>query len=465
MERCPSPAMQAAMDDAAGGKRSPATPYALALAAITSVESPFVHVDSLKGDDAASMADKAVKQARDRQQQRARAAHAKFRSPRGDALSALLVLTAFEAAGAADTFCRCSAAAKLVLLGAVTDIARVMSQGRPADPAPGLCTPHSTFLARISARRVLRIAITARHSTRRDNFMVAKNLREAVALHRQLRRVVEGLPPDSDPALPLARLSAAFSRSQAAAHGGAAALPDPPVAVMNRLQRAVAAGWADQVRSLQRTSPDLPIVCVAEHGHDPQAPVAHLHLACENKLPRWLSVQSLYCTSPPHQSTSIPHSSNLCRLAGGCTPPRASASSPVRTARTTRPRPRRRAARCGTSWRPARRRCSCTPGPRCTAPRRSCSPSQSWSAPRSAPTCPVRHNDLAPRTQRLRLARARPHYSMLYMSGVRQERSACGIAATCAQHIHSSHGQLARTYHLLRDIVSTCQADAVLMLA
>ena len=105
--------MQAAIDDAAGGKRSPATPYALALAAITSVESPFVHIDSLKGDDAASMAEKAATQARDRQQQRARAAHARFRSPRGDALSALLVLTAFEAAGAADTFCRYSAAGPL----------------------------------------------------------------------------------------------------------------------------------------------------------------------------------------------------------------------------------------------------------------------------------------------------------------------------------------------------------------
>jgi len=51
MERCPSPAMQAAMDDAAGGKRSPATPYALALAAITSVESPF-RLDGRQGGEA-----------------------------------------------------------------------------------------------------------------------------------------------------------------------------------------------------------------------------------------------------------------------------------------------------------------------------------------------------------------------------------------------------------------------------
>lgn len=100
----------------------------------------------------------------------------------------------------------------------------------------------------------------------RDNFMLAKNLREAAALHRQLRRVVEGLPPESDPALPLARLAAAFARSQAASPHSGAALPDPPVAVMNRLQRAVAAGWADQVCSLQCISPTASAVCAAKHA-------------------------------------------------------------------------------------------------------------------------------------------------------------------------------------------------------
>ena len=81
----------------------------------------------------------------------------------------------------------------------------------------------------------------------RDNFMVAKSLREATALHRQLRRAVAGVPPETDPALPLAQLALALARS---AGGGEAAslLRDPPRAVQSRLQRAVAAGWADQVR-------------------------------------------------------------------------------------------------------------------------------------------------------------------------------------------------------------------------
>ncbi len=126
--------------------------------------------------------------------------------------------------------------------------------------------------------------------------MLAKNLREAAALHRQLRRVVEGLPPESDPALPLARLAAAFARSQAASPHSGAALPDPPVAVMNRLQRAVAAGWADQVCSLQCISPTASAVCVAKHGSHLQAPVAHLHLAHEHEQPCCMTVQSLYGT-------------------------------------------------------------------------------------------------------------------------------------------------------------------------
>ena len=101
------------MDDSTSSKRAMATPYALALAAIMSVESPFVHIDTLTGDAPSSAADKAAKQARDRAQQRARAAHARFRDSRGDALSALLVLTTFEAGGAADAFCRFAASPQL----------------------------------------------------------------------------------------------------------------------------------------------------------------------------------------------------------------------------------------------------------------------------------------------------------------------------------------------------------------
>ena len=82
---------------------------------------------------------------------------------------------------------------------------------------------------------------------RRDNFMVAKSLREASALHRQLRRAVAGLPTQADPALPLAQLAASVTRSAPISKAGSL-LVDPPGAVLTRLQRAVAAGWADQVR-------------------------------------------------------------------------------------------------------------------------------------------------------------------------------------------------------------------------
>ena len=91
-----------------------ATPYALALAAVMSVESPFTHSDTLKGapdsgDSSVRTAEAvAAKRLRDRQQQHARAAHAQFRDPRGDALSALRVFCAYLAGGSDDSFCRCS---------------------------------------------------------------------------------------------------------------------------------------------------------------------------------------------------------------------------------------------------------------------------------------------------------------------------------------------------------------------
>lgn len=104
--------MQAATEDERGGKGPVATPYALALAAVMSVESPFVHIDTLKGapaggeGEAKSAEALAAKRLRERQQQHARAAHAPFRDPRGDALSALRVLCAYLAAGSDDGFCR-----------------------------------------------------------------------------------------------------------------------------------------------------------------------------------------------------------------------------------------------------------------------------------------------------------------------------------------------------------------------
>ena len=106
------PCLQAATEDERGGKGPVATPYALALAAVMSVESPFMHIDTLKGapDSGESTIRTAeavaAKRLRDRQQQHARAAHSKYRDPRGDALSALRVFCAYLEGGSDDSFCR-----------------------------------------------------------------------------------------------------------------------------------------------------------------------------------------------------------------------------------------------------------------------------------------------------------------------------------------------------------------------
>lgn len=107
------PCLQAATEDERGGKGPVATPYALALAAVMSVESPFTHIDTLKaapdsGESTVRTAEAvAAKRLRDRQQQHARAAHSKYRDPRGDALSALRVFCAYLEGGSDDGFCRC----------------------------------------------------------------------------------------------------------------------------------------------------------------------------------------------------------------------------------------------------------------------------------------------------------------------------------------------------------------------
>jgi hypothetical protein len=92
-----------------------ALPYAVALAAALTAESPFVHTDNLAAaessgqqqqppgeavDAVAAAADAAEQEARRRKQQAASAAHAKFRGDGdGDALAVLRVLCAYEAAG------------------------------------------------------------------------------------------------------------------------------------------------------------------------------------------------------------------------------------------------------------------------------------------------------------------------------------------------------------------------------
>lgn len=72
--------------------------------------------------------------------------------------------------------------------------------------------------------------------------MVARSLREAAALHQQLRRIVSQLPATAEAGIPAVLLAAAGEVT--AAKGP---LPTPSSAVLERLQKALAAGWADQV--------------------------------------------------------------------------------------------------------------------------------------------------------------------------------------------------------------------------
>ncbi|KAK9798902.1 hypothetical protein WJX73_005276 [Symbiochloris irregularis] len=80
-----------------------AVPYAVALAAALSAESPFVHIDSLKAADGGEGEGQGEG---GRRQQRARAAHARLRDESGDALSALAALAAYQASGCSAAFCR-----------------------------------------------------------------------------------------------------------------------------------------------------------------------------------------------------------------------------------------------------------------------------------------------------------------------------------------------------------------------
>ncbi|KAL4857499.1 ATP-dependent RNA helicase DEAH13 [Chlorella vulgaris] len=206
-----------------GSRRRRVLPYAVALAAVLSVASPFIHVDSVsaaageQADDedekeegeeegeeqdeaaglerAAKRAErKAERAAAKRKQAAARQAHAQFRAADGDALSALRALCAFEAAGEDESFCR-------------------------------------------------------------SNFLHFRNLKEASALHKQLARMLQAQqaqrqqqqqqqqPPAPGAAPEAARPGLALQGLDASSGG----LPPPPPLVLEALRRALAAGWADQV--------------------------------------------------------------------------------------------------------------------------------------------------------------------------------------------------------------------------
>lgn len=175
--------------------------YAEGLAAVLSVESPFINLGTIgneddekktaseknKDDDEGKSAEDraqkaeedALKEVNRRTRESARLAHARLRVPESDALSALCALCAFEAAGESEAYCR-------------------------------------------------------------NNHLLFKNLREAAALRKQLSRIVAGQRSPT--------VSAIDSTSSPPS-------APPPQPVLEALRRAVAAGWGDhvarRVRSLE----------------------------------------------------------------------------------------------------------------------------------------------------------------------------------------------------------------------
>jgi ATP-dependent RNA helicase DHX37/DHR1 len=212
-------------------------PYAVALAATLSVESPFMHIDALNAEteaaaaaaesesaaaDAAADDDEATPRKQQQKQQTAEAkaanrkkmsaaarAHARFRSPHGDAISALNALSAYEAAAAE---------------GSVED-----------------------FCA--------------------ENFLHARHLREMSQLRQQLGRTLQQLQQglgqgqgQLQPHLPAiggsggvaAEAQQLMQQLLSGLQGDAGEqlmqpLPAPSPAVLDVLRRALAAGWCDQV--------------------------------------------------------------------------------------------------------------------------------------------------------------------------------------------------------------------------
>lgn len=182
--------VQATAEDATTKSRSSSLPYAILLAAVLSVESPFLHTHhAVEG----AHDTKAAKQEVAKQGQRARAAHTKLRHSAGDALSSLNALCAFMAADtASEAFCR-------------------------------------------------------------DNFLSSRHLKEAAALARQLHRILAGQPEGEHLWKPSARTNSAQQAAPSRRTLQQLPTQPPTTSVAKRLQRALTAGWADQI-ALRKTS-------------------------------------------------------------------------------------------------------------------------------------------------------------------------------------------------------------------
>lgn len=219
-----------------------ALPYAVALAAALSSESPFVHLDAPKaaagqGDGKGGAGDGGDEDGNDKKERRAEEkveavesaeaakkrqsahhAHARLRHADGDALSALRALCEFEAAGESDAWAR-------------------------------------------------------------DNFLHGRNLREMADLHRQLARCLAtaqtsplfaaasaaaddapsgsgsgGAPRAADLAALLAAAAGGRAGHGAPLLSAVAASPALPSRVAVALRRALAAGWSDQVARRVRSA-------------------------------------------------------------------------------------------------------------------------------------------------------------------------------------------------------------------
>ncbi|KAI8463435.1 MAG: P-loop containing nucleoside triphosphate hydrolase protein [Monoraphidium minutum] len=201
----------AARERSGGGKKqrrarraaAQALPYAVALAAALSLESPFLAIDALPGDGGEGPeADAAAR----RRRGAAAAAHARLRSDGGDALAALRALCAYEAA--------CGGGAG--------------GRGGPLAAGEAFC---------------------------RDNYLAARQLKEMSALRRQLMGALKQQQHRAPRAAAAAALHARLAAAAAAAAGGPSGpLPPPPQEVEDALRRAVAAGWCDQVARRVRSA-------------------------------------------------------------------------------------------------------------------------------------------------------------------------------------------------------------------
>ncbi|CAG9465679.1 unnamed protein product [Pedinophyceae sp. YPF-701] len=184
-------------------------PFAVMLAAGLSVDTPFLHVDSIRAeDDDASSGDegdasgeharrkKGVSAATKAKRARAREAQAAFRCGNSDALSVLRALCAYELGGESDRWCK-------------------------------------------------------------EHFMHGRNLREAAALHRQLARSLTasgGFVRRVGGSGAAAQAWADAARRVAAAAASATVAEPPAAWVEGRLRRAIAAGWADRTGRRVRTA-------------------------------------------------------------------------------------------------------------------------------------------------------------------------------------------------------------------